>query len=47
MEKIRHIPKKRTVWHEYEIRKSILRELPLTPKEYEAEIKKIVKRLGI
>lgn len=47
MSKIRHLPKKRTIWHEYEIRKSILRELPLTAKEYEVEIKKIVKKLGI
>jgi len=41
------IKKKKNTYHDYKLRKSILKELPLTAKEYEQEIKKIVKRLGI
>jgi len=41
------IKAKKHTYHDYELRKSILKELPLTAKEYEQEIKLIVKRLGI
>lgn len=38
---------KRNLWLEYEKQKSLLQAKGLSPKEYEREIRKLARRLGI